>query len=136
MAFDLSGTRLQNSPYFCIFKCTRAVKQKAWNEAENRERDWGETPHKCVRLTRFARVKLLCHALPISLLILRKKLDVLQSTIVPLTNSPCINKRKGENGGGGWRGSEFPLNPPQGTPSDCIPYMGDGNVTESSFSIA
>ena len=35
--------RLQNSPYFCVFKYAQAVKQKAWNEAENRERDWGET---------------------------------------------------------------------------------------------
>ena len=35
--------RLQNSPYFWVFKCERAVKQKVWNEAENRERDWGET---------------------------------------------------------------------------------------------
>ena len=35
--------RLQNSPYFCVFKHARAVKQKVWNEAENRERDWGET---------------------------------------------------------------------------------------------
>ena len=30
--------RLQNSPYFCVFKL-RALKQKVWNEAENRERD-------------------------------------------------------------------------------------------------
>ena len=37
------GLRLLNSPYFCVFKCARAVKQKVWNEAENRERDWGET---------------------------------------------------------------------------------------------
>ena len=36
--------RLQNSPYFCVFKYARAVKQKVWNDAENRERDWGETP--------------------------------------------------------------------------------------------
>ena len=38
--------RLQNSPYFCVFKYARAVKQKVckvWNEPENRERDWGET---------------------------------------------------------------------------------------------
>ena len=34
---------LQNSPYFCVFKYARAVKKKVWNEAENRERDWGET---------------------------------------------------------------------------------------------
>ena len=29
-------SRLQNSPYFCVFKYARAVKQKVWNEAENR----------------------------------------------------------------------------------------------------
>ena len=34
--------RLQNSLYFCVFKYAQAVKQKVWNEAENRERDWGE----------------------------------------------------------------------------------------------
>ena len=38
-----SESRLQNSPYFCVFKYARAVKKKVWNEAENRERDWGET---------------------------------------------------------------------------------------------
>ena len=37
------NTRLQNSLYFCVFKYARAVKQKVWNEAENREQDWGET---------------------------------------------------------------------------------------------
>ena len=35
--------RLQNNPYFCVFKYGRAVKQNVWNEAENIERDWGET---------------------------------------------------------------------------------------------
>ena len=97
--------RLQNSPYFCVLKYARAIKHKVWNEAENREPDWGETlkyglsvlhtlysfklpfspshgqfpflspntPYGCVRLARFARVRLLRHALPISLLILRKK---------------------------------------------------------------
>ena len=72
--------RLQNSPYFCVFKYTRAVKQKVWNEAENRERDWGETLKIRFFFSRFARVRLLRHALPISLLILRKKPTVLQST--------------------------------------------------------
>ena len=38
--------RLQNSPYFCVFKYARAVKQKVWNEAENRERGWGETLYR------------------------------------------------------------------------------------------
>ena len=33
--------RLQNSPYFCVFRYARAVKQKVWNEAENREWDLG-----------------------------------------------------------------------------------------------
>ena len=68
--------RLQNSPYFCVFKYARAVKQKVWNEAENRERVL--SPHTLygrVRLARFARVRLLLHALPISLLILKKKTD-------------------------------------------------------------
>ena len=35
-------TRLQNSPYFCVFKYARAVKQKVCNEAENKERDCGD----------------------------------------------------------------------------------------------
>ena len=46
--------RLQNSPYFCVFKYARALKQKVWNEAENRERDWGETLK--IRTVRFAYV--------------------------------------------------------------------------------
>ena len=32
-------SRLQNSPYFCVFKYVRAVKQKVWNDADNRERE-------------------------------------------------------------------------------------------------
>ena len=36
-------SRLQNSPYFYVFKYARAVKQKVRYETENRERDWGET---------------------------------------------------------------------------------------------
>ena len=77
--------RLQNSPYFCVFKYARAVKQKVWNEAENRERDWRETlKFFFSRLTRptgvrLARVRLLRHAFSISLLILRKNPTVLQS---------------------------------------------------------
>ena len=34
--------KLQNSQNFCVFKYARAVKQKVWNKAENRDRDWGE----------------------------------------------------------------------------------------------
>ena len=48
------SSRLQNSPYFCVFKYARAFKQNVWNEAENRERDWGETLK--IRTVRFAYV--------------------------------------------------------------------------------
>ena len=83
--------RLQNSPYCCVLKYARAVDQKVWNEAEKRERDWGDTlkrrffflfsfsPDGRVRLASFALVRLVRHALPISLLVLRKKLTVLHS---------------------------------------------------------
>ena len=49
-----SEARLQNSPYFCVFKYARAVKQRS-------------------ALVLFARVRLVLLTLPISLLILRKK---------------------------------------------------------------
>ena len=75
--------RLQNSPHFCVFKYARAVKQKVWNEAET-ESETG------VRLARFARVRLLRYALPISLLILRKEPTVLQST-TRLINRPLMD---------------------------------------------
>ena len=50
----LGRYRLQNSPYSCVFKYARVVKQKVWNEAEKRERDWGETLFS--RLTRLTGV--------------------------------------------------------------------------------
>ena len=66
--------RLQNSPSFCVLKYARAVKQKVWSEAENSERDWGETlkirffflasPHTPYGRVRLARVRLLGHTLP------------------------------------------------------------------------
>ena len=46
----------------------RAVKQKVWNEAKN-ESETGERPYGRVKFVRFARVRLLRHALPISVLI-------------------------------------------------------------------
>ena len=39
--------RLQNSPYFCVFKYARVVKQKVWNGAENRERTDFEKKTDC-----------------------------------------------------------------------------------------
>ena len=57
-----SEARLQNSLNVCVFKYARAVKQKVWNEAENRKRDWGETlRYVCVRLARFVRTTLTPH---------------------------------------------------------------------------
>ena len=90
--YALEGNALDcKTVRFCVFEYARAVKQKVWNEAENRERDWGETlkvfflsphtPYERVRLARFARLRLLREALPFSLLILRKKPTVLQSRL-------------------------------------------------------
>ena len=43
---------------FCVFKYARAVKQKVWNEAENRERDWGNRFPKSVLYLNIFTVKL------------------------------------------------------------------------------
>ena len=75
---DIARDRLHNSLYFCVFRYPRAVKQKVWNEAENRERDWRETHTRPTDLyghVRLVRVRVLRHVLPTSLLILRKKPD-------------------------------------------------------------
>ena len=56
--------RMQNSPYFCVFKCAQAVEQKVWNDAENRGRDWGETLKIRYFLLPHTPVRLLRHALP------------------------------------------------------------------------
>ena len=45
-------SRLQNSPYFCVFMYARAVKQKVWNEAEYRERDLGRDAKRGSRASR------------------------------------------------------------------------------------
>ena len=69
--------RLQNSPYFCVFKYARAVK-RGWKQRARLRRDAKNTfffSRLTRPLARFARVRLLRHALPISLLILRKKTD-------------------------------------------------------------
>ena len=47
----------------------RAVKQKVWNEAKHRERDWGETLRACEARALRARNTRARHALPISVLI-------------------------------------------------------------------
>ena len=53
-----SSPRLQNSPYFYVFKYARTVKKKkVWTEAENRERDY--TLVGRVRLERLTRVRFL-----------------------------------------------------------------------------
>ena len=82
---EMAYCRLQNSPFFL------RIQVGANNETKGLERGWNRrvrlrsfflsphTPYRRVRLARFACVRLWRHALPISLLILRKKLTVLQS---------------------------------------------------------
>ena len=81
--------RLQNSPYFCVFKYTRAVKEKVWNEAENRERDLGETLKNKFFLLRA------CEARDF-FTDFEKKPTVLQSThhVVLRGGSHCYQSRK------------------------------------------
>ena len=65
---------------FAYFKYAPALKQKVWNEAENREQDWGERLGRDATGVWGSCGRLLHHTLPISLLILReKKTTVLQS---------------------------------------------------------
>ena len=63
--FTQEYTRYTAKQSVCV-KYAGAVKQKVWNEAENRERDWGETRPTRPKGEAGA---LLRHALPISLLI-------------------------------------------------------------------
>ena len=78
-AFALDGKTV----HIFAYSSMRASSQtKGPDEAENRERDWGETLFFFFSLNR---ARLLRHALPISLLILRKKTTVLQCTFVSVT---------------------------------------------------
>ena len=43
--------RLQNSPYFCLFKYAREVKQKVWNEAESEAESEARAPRARKTLT-------------------------------------------------------------------------------------
>ena len=71
--------RNQNSPYFAH---ARAVKKKRSGKRLKTDSETGVGYGRArrVRLARFARVRLLRQALPISLLILRKNPTVLQSS--------------------------------------------------------
>ena len=82
----LRKSRLQNSPYFCVFKYARAVK-RGWKQRARLGRDASHAR----RLARFARVRLLRHALPISLLILRKNPTVLQSNERAISSNSVSN---------------------------------------------
>ena len=62
------------------YSSTREQSNKRCGTRLKTESETGERRYGRVRLARFARVRLLRHALPISLLILRKKPTVLQST--------------------------------------------------------
>ena len=58
-----------------MFKYAPVVEKKVWNEAENRDRDWGLT-----RPTSFARVRLVRHAFTNFFTDFEKKPTVLQSS--------------------------------------------------------
>ena len=73
--------RLQHSPYFCVFKYARAVKQKVWNEVENRERDWGETLRACETRAPRARKTLTPRFTDFFTDFEKKRTTVLQSTM-------------------------------------------------------
>ena len=93
------GYRLQNGPY--------AFQESASSQTKGLERGWKQrarlgrdakntvfflsphTPYGRVRLARFARVRFLRHALPISLLILRKKPTLLQSSVAMALEVTC-----------------------------------------------
>ena len=49
--FYMDAVRLQNSPYFCVFKYARTVKQEVWKEAENGEPDWAGERRYAIQLT-------------------------------------------------------------------------------------
>ena len=60
-----------------------STRERSGTKLKTESETWGETLSRLtgrVRLARFALVRLLRHALPISLLILRRKPTVLQST--------------------------------------------------------
>ena len=63
------------------YSSTREQSNKRSGTRLKTESETGERRYGRVRLARFARIRLLRHALPISLLILRKKPTVLQSSL-------------------------------------------------------
>ena len=91
--------RLQHSPYFYMFQW-RAVKRKVWKETRT-ESETGERRYGRVRLASFTRVRLLRHVLSISLLILRKKPIVLQSSVFAIapTIQHCLGWRRANSKG-------------------------------------
>ena len=87
-------TRLQNSPYFCVFKyATREQSNKrSGTKLKTESETWGESRLTSPTGVWGSRARLLRHALPTSLLILRKKTTVLQSThihIKRVVSSSC-----------------------------------------------
>ena len=89
-SFLPSFPRLQNSPYFCVFKYARAVKQKVWNEAENRERDWGGACKACA----LRALKTLTPRFTDFFTDFEKKPTVLQSNPTPLKNLVLLKQLK------------------------------------------
>ena len=70
-----------------MFKYARAVEEKEWNEAENRERDWGEARELRARKTRTLRFTDFFTDF-------EKKPTVLQSNPTPLKNLVLLKQLK------------------------------------------
>ena len=90
-----AAKQLQNSPYFCVFKYAQAVKQhKMFGTRLKTESETFFLASHGVRLAPFASIRPLRYALPISLLILRKKPTVLKSTptMLGVVVSVCLNQ--------------------------------------------
>ena len=128
-----SGTE---NPYTAKQSVFLRIQVRASNQTKGRERGWKQRARLgrdaknmvfFVRLARFGRVRLLHHALPISLLILRKKPTVLQSRKpYNLTSSRPIKLREsGFQNKGNFllvesRTLGFGIRNPQSTVLDCL----------------
>ena len=85
-----------------IFACSSSKQSNERSGTRLRtENETGERRYGLVRLASFARVRLLRHALPISLLILRKKPTVLQSSVLAIapTIQHCLGWRRANRKG-------------------------------------
>ena len=109
--------RLQNSPYFCVFKYARAVKQKVWNETL--------TPRFTDFFTDFEK-KTDCIA--VYVLVSSKNISLFSSKAVRQTKATRWERRWEEGGGGVEYGCHYPK-------VTLRFFENDSNLTQSSPSV-